>query len=120
MTPMIRQIFFVRNLKSGALTRTNFGPLGGQAKNDSSKPDLSVVTAKRFFALAYQSQATNLSALGNLFPDTNGNTDIFLSLPTFGNLTERISVGPGAVDNGDCERAIGDNRSRAKPSPSNL
>lgn len=92
---------FVKNLLTGAITRTNLGLGQAQANNDSFNVAISPFTPKGFLAVVYESDATNLSR--TLIPDTNNRRDIYFSIPAANNLTERISYGPNGVEaNGNC------------------
>ncbi len=89
---------FERSLLTGELRRVSVGRLGVEANGNSTNPAMSPVTPKGSRAIAYESNATNLSRLGNTFPDQNGFTDIYVTFPKLNNFTERISIGPGPVE----------------------
>ena len=89
---------FTKSLISGVIGRVNLGPGGAEGNDDSVNPATSPQAPNGFIVIAFESDATNLARTRATFPDTNNRRDIFFSLPTFNDHTERISVGPNGVE----------------------
>ena len=90
---------FTRNLLSGEVQRINLGPNGEQADASSRQVRVTAVNPNGYFAVVYESDATNM-AFSSKIPDTNNLRDIYFTLPTR-SYTERASLGVnGTVANG--------------------
>jgi hypothetical protein len=92
---------FLTDIASSSSERLSISSLGQEGNNPSSNPAISPVAADGFFAVAFESDASNLSA----FADNNAKRDIFLRLPTL-NFSEVISIAPGPIfSDGDSKNA---------------
>jgi hypothetical protein len=87
----VSDIFLKRGL-SEAIIRISETPLGIGGNGRSTNPSLTPTSPGRFFAVLFESVASNLVRRSDL-SDTNGVRDIFMHVPTR-NFTERVSVGP--------------------------
>lgn len=83
---------FIKDLTSGAFSRQSINEAGVQGDSLSTNPSLTSLTPDGFFALAFESEATNLGKL----PDTNAVRDIYIRIPSL-NITELVSRGVGGV-----------------------
>jgi len=87
---------FLKSLTSGITQRINLTSDSREADDNSSNPSVTGTAMSGFFAVAYESDATNLTRVAG-FHDTNQFTDIYFTLPN-SNATERISVAPGKTE----------------------
>lgn len=86
---------FIRNT-AGVISIQSITTSGLAANGDSTAPALSMIDTNGFYALAFQSDATNLSFL----TDNNSSTDVFIRFPTL-NVTEIVSKGIGNIAGND-------------------
>lgn len=87
---------FLRDATTSAITRITTGVGGAEANGESNLPTISSTSPNGFFAVAYESNATNLGLFSSLLPDTNDKKDIYFTLPSNG-VSERASIGVGGV-----------------------
>ena len=83
---------FLNQLSNGALSRVSVSTSGVQGNDDSGNPVVSPAGPDGFFAVAFESDASNLSS----FSDALGNRDIFVRIPSLG-VTEAVTLAPGPV-----------------------
>ena len=86
---------FTRSLISGEVQRINLGPSGAQADASSRQARITAVNPNGYFAVVYESDATNI-AYSSKVPDTNNLRDIYFTVPTR-SYTERVSLGVNAT-----------------------
>jgi hypothetical protein len=91
----VSDIFLKRGL-SETIKRISETPLGIGGNGRSTNPSLTPTSPGRFFAVLFESVASNLVRRSDL-SDSNGVMDIFMHVPTR-NFTERISVGPQVTE----------------------
>lgn len=82
---------FIRNIQTGEVQRVNIGPNGEEANDTSRRGRLTAVNPNGYFAVVYDSDATNIG-FATAIPDNNDAPDIYFTLPTRG-YTERVSLG---------------------------
>ena len=88
---------FLKDQETAAVTLVSVNTAGVAGNGSSQRPAISPVGPDGFVAVAFESNATNLSS----FTDSQGNRDIFVRIPSIG-LTEAVSVGEGpSFGNGD-------------------
>ncbi len=95
---------FVVEIESGDVQRVNLGRNSQQGNGSSINPSISMQGPNDLYAVAFESDATNLTASGQI--DQNGNTDIYLAISNLNFANERVSVGPlGVEPNGSSTQA---------------
>lgn len=92
-----RSDIYVRSLVSDGIRRVSTGRFGVAANGGSFSPSISPQAPNGFVVVAYASDASNIGRALNRFPDDNGVRDIYVSLPTRGDLTRRVTYGLGGV-----------------------
>lgn len=93
---VFQQELTASGIKSGSLTRLSVNAAGEEGDDASTNPAVTSFGTDGFYAVAFQSNASNLGSLS----DSNSISDIYIRLPKV-NRTERVSVGiSGAEPNG--------------------
>jgi hypothetical protein len=86
---------------TSSITRVTTAIGGAEANGESNLPVISFTSPNGFFAVAYESTASNLGLFSSSVPDSNEKKDIYFSIPSNG-ITERASIGiGGSVADGD-------------------
>ncbi len=92
---------FLRDAVTSSITRVTTAIGGAEANGESNLPVISFTSPNGFFAVAYESTASNLGLFSSSVPDSNEKKDIYFSIPSNG-ITERASIGiGGSVADGD-------------------
>lgn len=91
---------FQTNLLSGVTTISSINTAGSQANAESANPSISPVGPEGGFAIAFESDANNLSSLA----DPLNFRDIFVRIPSLG-ITEIVSLGIGSTNSNGNSRA---------------